>query len=406
MSHDAASLLTTPDTDEHRSRKCRFRMPLLSPHAQHMPRSGIRRVMDAAWQQGGQVIGMHVGEPDFLPPRHVLEAARSSYANGETHYVPNAGVPSLRQAISTKLADHNRLDVAAEQVIVTAGGMQALHLALSMTLSAGDEALIPEPGWPNFRMAVELQGATAVGYALSPVHKFVPQVADLEKLVTPRTKVLVVNSPSNPLGMVIPAETLEQLVHFAERHNIWLVSDECYDGLTYDVPHVSTAAFDSTGVVLSAFSFSKTFAMTGVRVGYLACPPEVAAVAAKLQEAMISCVNAPAQAAAVAALQGPQDHVRHMRDSYARRRSLAMQLLQDQGIPFLEPHGAFYIWVDVKDIADAPVDDWALTLLARQRVAVAPGTAFGPSGEGWIRLSLAAADEDVREGIIRLAAMR
>ncbi len=381
-------------------------MPLLSPHAQHMPRSGIRRVMDAAWQRGGHVIGLHVGEPDFLPPRHVLEAAQRSYANGETHYVPNAGVPSLREAISTKLAGHNRLAVPAEQVIVTAGGMQALHLALSMTLSAGDEALIPEPGWPNFRMAVELQEATPVGYALSPVHKFVPQVADLEKLVTRRTKVLVVNSPSNPLGAVIPADTLEQLVHFAERHNIWLVSDECYDGLIYDIPHVSTAVFDSTGVVLSAFSFSKTYAMTGVRVGYLACPPEIAAVAAKLQEAMISCVNAPAQAAAVAALEGPQDHVRQMRDSYARRRSLAMELLQDQGIPFLEPHGAFYIWVDVRDIADEPVDDWVLTLLARQRVAVAPGTAFGATGEGWIRLSLAAADDDVREGIIRLGAMR
>lgn len=381
-------------------------MPLLSPHAQHMPRSGIRRVMDAAWQLGGEVIGMHVGEPDFLPPDHVLEAARRSYADGETHYVPNAGIPPLREALSTKLADHNRLTVPAGQVIVTAGGMQALHLALSMTLSAGDEALVPEPGWPNFRMAVELLQATPVGYALSPVHQFVPQVAELEQLVTPRTKVLVVNTPSNPLGAVVPPETLEQLVHFAERHNLWLVSDECYDGLTFDVPHVSPAVFDSTGSVVSAFSFSKTYAMTGVRVGYLACPEAVAPVAAKLQEAMISCVNAPAQAAAVAALEGPQDHVRHMRSSYARRRSLAMELLQARGIPFLEPHGAFYLWVDVRDFTDEPVDDWALRLLARKRVAVAPGTAFGATGEGWVRLSLATADDDIREGIIRLGEMR
>lgn len=362
--------------------------------------------MDAAWQIEDRVLGLHVGEPDFVPPVHVIEAAQRSYERGETHYVPNAGIPELREALSRKLSSHNSLDVPAEEIIVSAGGMQALHLALSLTVTAGDEVLIPEPGWPNFRMAVELLQGRAVGYPLTPENGFQPEVGSLEHLVTPHTRAIIVNTPSNPLGTVIPGDTLQELVRFAERHDLWLLSDECYDGLAYGTPHVSPAVYDASGHVLSAFSFSKTYAMTGVRVGYLACPANVAPEAAKLQEAMISCVNAPAQAAAVAALEGPQDHVRHMRGSYLRRRTLAMDLLRELGIPFLEPHGAFYVWVDVRGFTAEPVSDWALTLLHQQRVAVAPGTAFGPAGEGWVRLSLAASDSDVQQGISRLAAMR
>jgi len=381
-------------------------MPELSPFAERMPRSGIRRVMDAAWASGRDVIGMHVGEPSFVPPPHVLDAAKRAYDQGDTHYVANAGVPALRAAIVDKLAEQNGIRVGADQVIVSAGGAEALHVAFSMTLEAGDEALIPDPGWPNYAMAVGLLQATPIGYGLRPENGFLPRVDELERMVTSRTKLLVVNSPSNPLGSVIPGEAMEELVRFAERHGIWLLSDECYDALTYGVEHVSPARFDRHGVVLSAFSFSKTYAMTGVRVGYLVCPPEVAPVAAKLQEPMIACVNAPAQAAAIAALRGPQDAVAQMRDAYARRRELAMRLLDENGIGYLEPHGAFYIWVDVRELAPEPVDDWALRLLDEKGVAVAPGTAFGAGGEGWVRLSLAASDDDIREGIARISSMR
>lgn len=381
-------------------------MPLISPHAENMPRSGIRQIMDAAWQSGEEIIGMHVGEPSFVPPEHVLEAARQAYTRGDTHYVANAGVPELRAAIVEKLATQNGITATPEQVVVSAGGAEALHVAFTMTLAAGDEVLIPDPGWPNYAMAVGLLQATPVRYALAPENEFLPQVEALEQLVTPRTKLMVVNTPSNPLGSVMPAATVEALVRFAERHGIWLLSDECYDALTHDREHVSPARFDSSGIVLSAFSFSKTYAMTGVRVGYLVCPAEVAPVAAKLQEPMIACVNAPAQAAALAALQGPQDQVAAMRHAYKRRRELAMRLLGEHGIPFLEPHGAFYIWVDVREIADRPVDDWALELLAKKRVAVAPGTAFGEAGEGWIRLSLAADDDAIATGISRIGEMK
>lgn len=380
-------------------------MPTVTPNAAQMPRSGIRRVMDAAWASGRPFIGMHVGEPDFAPPDHVVAAAERAYRDGDTHYVPNAGLPELTRALTAKLREQNGIVTEASNVVVTAGGAQALHLALSLTVAAGDEVLIPDPGWPNYRMAVGLLQASPVQYALRPEHGFMPRLEDLERLVTPRTRVLIVNSPSNPLGTVLGAEVLEGLVRMAERHGIWLLSDECYDALTYGVPHVSPATFDRAGVVLSAFSFSKTYAMTGVRVGYLVCPPDAAPVAAKLQEPMIACVNAPAQRAALAALTGPQDRVRTMRDSYDARRRLATGMLDDAGIPYVHPQGAFYVWADVSDRSGGDVESWAVRLLEEHQVAVAPGTAFGVAGEGWIRLSLATSAEDIRQGIDRIVRM-
>src|SRR5919107_1209913 len=295
-------------------------MPTLAPGAETMPRSGIRQVMDLAWSLPDPVIGLHVGEPSFTPPEHVIEAARAAYAAGDTHYVPNAGVGELRQALAHKVTTRNGFRVTPEQVIVSAGGAQALHVALSLTLRAGDEVLIPYPGWPNYAMAVMLLQATPVRYPLRPENGFRPDPAELATLITDRTRLIVVNTPSNPLGTVLPAADVEELVRFAERNDLWLLSDECYDALTFGPEHVSPGRFDRNGRVLSAFSFSKTYAMTGLRVGYLVATEEVALTSAKLQEPLLACVNAPAQAAALAALRGPQDEVAVMRAAYRERR--------------------------------------------------------------------------------------
>lgn len=378
-------------------------MPEIAPAAESMPRSGIRRVMDAAWKLDAPVIGLHVGEPSFVPPDHVIEAACQAYAAGDTHYVPNAGVKELREALATKISTQNGFHVDPEQIVVTAGGVQALHVALSLGVSAGDEVLIPDPGWPNYAMAVGLLQATPVRYPLDPARGFLPQPDEMDSLVTERTRMIIVNTPSNPLGTVMPAETVEALVRFADRHDIWLLSDECYDALTFDAPHVSPGVFDLEQRVLSAFSFSKTYAMTGIRVGYLAAPERVAETAAKLQEPLIACVNAPAQAAALAALTGPQEPVAAMRNAYAEHRQAAMDALDDAGLRYLRPQGAFYLWLDVSDRCGDSVADWAVKLLEEQHVAVAPGTAFGPVGEGWVRLSLAADTDQLLEGIRRIA---
>ncbi|MEU6038041.1 pyridoxal phosphate-dependent aminotransferase [Actinomadura sp. NPDC047616] len=378
-------------------------MPSIAPHAEGMPRSGIRAIMDLAWQLPGPVIGLHVGEPSFATPPHVLDAARDAYARGLTRYVPNAGIPELRERLVAKLADRNGIHVETSQVIVTQGGMQALHLAASAVLRAGDEVLIPDPGWPNFAMLTELLQARPVRYALRAEHGFQPDVADLAPLVTPRTRAIIVNSPSNPLGAVFPEERLRALVRFADEHDLWLISDECYEEITFGAPHVSPASLDTGGRVLSCFSFSKTYAMTGMRVGYLVVPEPLAAVCAKLQEPLLACVNAPAQYGALAALTGPQDQVAAARGTYGARRDKATALLDEAGVPYLRPDGAFYLWVDVSDrCGSEDVTDWAVRLLRERHVAVAPGTTFGPGGAGWIRLSLATADDDLLEGIDRI----
>lgn len=379
-------------------------MATLAANAQGMPRSGIREVMDLAWSLPGPVIGLHVGEPSFPTPEHVREGAAAALARGETRYVPNAGVPALREAIAAKVAARNGLDADAGQVVVSAGGMQALYVALSATVHTGDEVLIPDPGWPNFAMAVGLLQARPVGYALRPEAGFLPDLDELDALVTERTRALVVNSPSNPLGSVFDAALCEALVRFADARDLWLISDECYDAITFEPEHTSPGRFDVDGRVLSCFSFSKTYAMTGMRVGYLVAPPAVAATAAKLQEPLVACVNAPAQYAALAALDGPQDLIGEMCDVYRERRDAAAALLDAAGVGYLLPAGAFYLWIDVRDRAGGDVKAWALDLLRARGVAVAPGTTFGARGEGWIRASLATATEDLREGLRRICA--
>lgn len=377
-------------------------MPSIAPNAEQMPRSGIRAIMDMAWRLPDPVIGLHVGEPSFATPPHVLAAAEDAYAQGRTRYVPNAGVGELREALSAKLAERNGVQAETEQVVITAGGMQALHLALSAVVSAGDEVLIPDPGWPNFAMVVQLLQAVPVRYGLRAERGFLPDAGDLDSLVTPRTRAIILNSPSNPLGVVLPETEVRSLVDFARRHDLWLVSDECYEAITFGAPHVSPAAFDTDGRVLSAFSFSKTYAMTGMRVGYLVTPPALAAVCAKLQEPLVACVNAPAQYGALAALTGPQDQVAAARDAYRERRDAATAVLDKAALPYLRPEGAFYLWADVSSLTAGDVSDWAIRLLQQRHVAVAPGTTFGPQGEGWVRLSLATATDDLLEGLSRL----
>ncbi len=379
-------------------------MPHLADHAERMPRSGIREIMDLAWSLDDPVIGLHVGEPSFATPEHVLDGARGALARGETRYVANAGIPALREAIAGKLAARNGVIAEPGQVVVSAGGMQALYTALSATVPAGAEVLVPDPGWPNFAMAVQLLQARPVGYPLRPEEGFLPDLEALEGLVTERTRALLVNFPSNPLGAVLPAELAEALCRFADRHDLWLISDECYDEITFGTEPVSPARWDEQDRVLSCFSFSKTYAMTGMRVGYLVAPEPVATTAGKMQEALISCVNAPAQYAALAALEGPQDFVAAMRDAYHERRDAAAAQLDGAGVGYLLPQGAFYMWVDVRDRCGGDVKAWSLELLRRRHVAVAPGTTFGDGGEGWVRISLATETSELLEGLERLAA--
>ena len=375
-------------------------MPQLAPHIATVPASGIRAIHELALQLD-DVIMLAVGEPDRDAAPHIREAAKRAWDDNETHYAPNAGIPPLREAIRAKLKKKS-VDVQLEQVWVTLGATQALHQAMALTLAPGDEVLVPDPGYTTFTMNARMLGAEPVPYSLLPEHGFLPDLAQLETLATERTKVLIVNSPSNPLGVVIPRETLEALTDFAERHDLWIISDEVYESFTYGADHVSMASITDSDRVFSVFSFSKTYAMTGVRVGYLVTPPGFTETMRRVQEASISCVGTADQYAALAAIEGDQGDVAlasaHYRDNY----EAAVRVLDGLGIPHHVPDGAFYLWIDMSHATGGDVARWAQRFLLEQRVAVAPGSAFGRSGEGWIRVCLAASQSDIVTGLGRL----
>ena len=382
-------------------------MPSLAAHIPSVPGSGIRRIYEIAAELDG-VISLGVGEPDVPVAPHIAAAAKAAWDRDDTNYNPNGGLLALRQAIVGKLVAENGIPAEVEQVWVTIGGTQALHLAMQLTLSAEDEVLVPDPGYTTFTMNARILDAHPVPYSLTPDRGFLPSIDELEALVSPRTRMIIVNSPSNPLGAVFPREVLEQLLAFARRHDLWILSDEVYERFTWGQPHVSLAALDADtsggGIerVFTVFSFSKTYAMTGIRVGYLVTPPGLAATMRTMQEASISCVAMPDQYAALAAIQGEQSHVAAAAAHYRANYVSAAAALDERGIRYLEPTGAFYLWVDVAHASNGDVASWAEHLLLHERVAVAPGSAFGRSGEGWIRLCLAATEADLLSGIAKL----
>jgi aspartate aminotransferase len=374
----------------------------MSAAALGLPVQPIREMMALA-AAAPDAIHLEVGEPDGATPKHVLEAALQAMRRGRTRYTPNAGIAELRDALATKIRVRNGYDVEPEQVIVTSGGINALYTTLLALVGPGDDVLIPDPGWPNFRAIVHMTGAMAVSYRCRAGAGYRPLAADVERLLTPRTKALVLVTPSNPTGAVLDRDDLGELDALAEEHDLWLISDECYDELAYDGPVVSTAAIAAPHRVVGVYSFSKTYAMTGWRVGYAVAPPRLAPTIARLQEPITSCVNAPAQYAALAAVSGPQDAMRQMVADYRVRRDAAIETLTAGGLPAHPPAGAFYIWADVS-AAGMTSRAFARALLEQERVAVAPGSAFGPSGEGFVRVSLASPAADVAEGCRRLVA--
>lgn len=370
--------------------------------ASSMPVSRIREIMELAWKDP-ETIHLEVGEPDFPTPEHVVEAAYEAARAGRTRYAPNAGLPELREALADKVIRRNGYEARPDQVVVTQGGVQALYLVLLALLEPGDEVLLPDPAWPDFRMIAHLLGARVLPYPLVAEGDFLPRIEDLERLMTPRTRAILVNSPSNPLGAVVPRELVETLLTFARQRGLWFISDEVYDEVVFDDVFVSAGAVaDPSDRLVSVYSFSKVYAMTGWRVGYLVAPTDMAKLLTGMQEPIISCVNTPAQMAALAAVSGPQEVVRKMRDAYQARRDELLATLDHEGLPSSRPSGAFYVWTDVSE-ANVPSMDLARSLIEHEHLGVAPGSAFGDLGEGYVRLSLASSREDLLDGASRLA---
>ncbi|WP_178996341.1 pyridoxal phosphate-dependent aminotransferase [Paenarthrobacter nitroguajacolicus] len=382
-------------------------MPDLAAHVRDVPVNQIREITEAAWSTPGAIV-LSIGEPGFALPRHILDAGIDCLDRDETNYTPNAGIPALREAFAARFREQQNVDIGADRVYVVDGAQQGLHFAMSLLLSPGDEILIPNPGYPTFAMTSRLLHAVPVQYPLYPQNDFQPRIEDIEALITPSTRVLMLNSPSNPLGAVFSEESTRQLVELAVRHDLWIISDECYEAFTFDVPHVSPARFDSDipgeARVFTSLTLSKTYGLTGLRIGALICPPGLEPKMNNVMESIVSCVASPSQYAALAALTGPQDYVSQARDHYRSNRDAASAVLAKKGIPFLGAQGAFYLWADVSHLSGGDVRAWVRAFLAESGVSFAPGTAFGSIGEGWIRIALCGGQQDLLDGVSRLPA--
>ena len=380
----------------------RISLPNVAHGPAEMAHSGIREISNEALRTRG-AIRLDVGQPNFPTPQHVKDAGKRAIDENMTFYTHTQGLLSLREKLAGKLARVNAISTSPEQVACAPGGVGAIAAMLAAVVEQGDEVMFPDPGWPNYRMMTPWLGAHAVLYPCPADTGFQPDLAALEALVTPRTKVLVVNSPNNPTGAVYPRETVAAMIEIAQRHNLWLLSDECYDQIVLDGAWTSPAALAPDDPrIATVFTFSKTYAMTGWRLGYLVGEPKLVDTATKVLESNSSCVSTISQVAAEAALVGPQDCVGEMVDAYRRRRDHVVAVLREAELFIAEPRGAFYCMADVSP-AGMPARDFAFSLLREKGVSVAPGTAFGQVASGAVRISLASSDEDLDRGVRLLA---
>jgi aspartate aminotransferase len=380
----------------------RLSLPALAHAPAEMAHSGIREISNEALRTPG-TIRLEVGQPDFPTPRHVGDAGKRAIDEGKTFYTHTQGMLSLREKLAAKLSRVNGIKTTPDCIANTPGGVGGIAAVFAAVLEKGDEVLLPDPGWSNYRLMLGWTGARGVFYPCSPAEGFQLDLDALSALITPRTKLLVVNSPNNPTGVVYPNSTITKLIEIAQRHNLWLLSDECYDQIVLDGTWTSPAhmAPDDPRIA-SVFTFSKSYSMTGWRIGYVTGSAELIDTVTKVLESNSSCTSTISQVAAEAALDGPQDCVTEMVTAYRRRRNLVVDILREADMLINEPTGAFYCMADISR-SGLPARDFAFRLLRERGVSVVPGTAFGDVAKHAVRISLASSDQDLREGVGRLA---
>lgn len=351
------------------------------------------------------VLHLEFGEPDFPTPAHISAAAVTSITSERQGYGPVNGLAALRDAVAARANRVSGVTPTAEQVVMTAGGTGGLMGSLLCLCSPGDVVLTPDPGWPGYDAMLAVAGVGRAYYPLLPERGWLPDLDALEAAITPQTRVLLVNTPSNPGGAVYPPETIAALVEIAARHDLWLLSDECYDELVYEGRHLSPAALDTEGRVLTVGTFSKSYAMTGWRIGWVVAPSTVAPALGLVTGAQINNLPLFIQRAALAALTGPQECVAEMRASYRERRDLATGLLRERGLLEYTPAGAFYLLIPIARAAGYREEEsfdtlaFAEALIAERSIAVAPGMAFGSISARYVRVSLASAPDVLQAGI-------
>jgi aspartate aminotransferase/aminotransferase len=378
----------------------------ISTLANSIERSGIRDLMDAAREMGGDIVHLEVGEPSFTTPAHIIEQAFEATAAGATRYTQSGGILPLRQAIAERYAAKWGKEVTPNMVMASHGGVNAINSTIFALIDRGDEVLVPDPGWPNYRQILNLVGGVSVLYPMSVENGYLPDPEALERLITPKTKMIITCNPGNPTGAVWPEATVKAILDLAKKHDLFVLSDEIYEELVFDGVHVPAATFDDDGRVITISGFSKTYAMTGWRLGWAIADVSLIQMINKMLEPLISCPSSVSQQAGIAALTGTQQPVEVMCNAYRKRRDLAAEILEPAGLLPVRPQGAFYALVDLRETG-MNGRDLAMALLKEKRVATAPGDTFGKVlAEGFVRISLASSDEDVAEGCRRLIAFR
>jgi len=368
---------------------------------QPSPTVRLAAVVSELKRRGEDVVSFSVGEPDFPTPAHVVDAAKKALDDGMTKYVSSLGVRELREAIAEKMKRENAVPCDPDGVIV-APAKHCLYLAIMGIVDPGEEVVFPDPGWVSYAPMVHLAGGRPVpvradestGYELTP--------ETVEAAITPRTKAVVLNTPSNPAGSVFAKDTIRGICDVVADHDLFLITDEIYEKILYEGAHYSAASFDGTADrTVTVNGFSKTYSMTGWRLGWLCAEKSLVKQLVKVQEHTITCVPGFVQMAGVAALTGPPEVVRRMVDEFRARRDLMLrEFATVPGFHVTRPAGAFYFFPSYD--VDLASDEFAERLLTEARVAVTPGTAFGDAGERHLRFSYACSPDDIRKGMERV----
>ena len=362
---------------------------------------------------GKPVIGFGAGEPDFPTPEYIVNAAIEAAKNPANHrYTPTPGLPDLREAIVNKTKRDSNYEITVDQVLVTNGGKQSVYQSFASILDPGDEVILPSPFWTTYPECIKLAGGVSVEVFADESQNYLVSVAQLEKALTPKTKVLLFCSPSNPTGSVYSAEQVKEIGQWALKNNLWVVTDEIYEHLLYDgatAPSICVAVPELADRTIIINGVAKTYAMTGWRVGWMIGPKDVIKAATNLQSHLSSNVSNVSQRAAIAALNGDLSAVHKMGEAFDRRRKLIVKLLNEiPGVTCPTPTGAFYVYPSVKALLGKEIRgkrpktsaELATLILEEAEVAAVPGEAFGPSG--YLRFSYALGDEDIIEGIARV----
>lgn len=374
-----------------------------------IPFSGIRKVFEAAGQlekQGKDIINLGIGRPNFDTPAHIKEAAKKSLDDGNVFYTSNYGTEGLRSAVAEKLKRDNGLDYEMTDVIVTVGANQAVSIAMTALLDPGDEVLVPNPSWLHYFYCADLVGAKTVSYPLLEENGFNVIPEDIEKLVTPKTKMVIVNSPNNPTGSILSKESLQAIADIANKYDLIVLSDEIYEKLIYDDSvHYSIASLEGMKErTVLIHGVSKSYSMTGWRIGFaVSANKEFISAMIRVLQYTVTCANSFAQDGAEAALRGSQQCVEDMRLQFDRRRKLVYDRINKiEGLSCIAPKGAFYCFVNIKKLgmSDQEASDYYLN---EAGVAMIPGSAFGEYGAGYLRVAFSNSYENIEKAMDRIA---